>query len=141
MTPHYAHKHVIPVDAECCAPCDCYLCTLDRRRMRDELRFHIECSVERVIEEIETQLQHDGETSIMGVWNALTGWTRQTGRWSDDSPVSRGEVVVVRPSLGNVVQNVFKSLDRHGLIVCARHDRAGKRCMAWKESHRRASSP
>ncbi len=135
---HYAHKHVVPVGTEPCDPCDCYLCALDGRKMRDDLRFHVERSVERVLEEIETQLRRDGETSIMGVWNALTGWTRATGRWSDDSAVTRGEVVATRPSLGNVVQNVFKSLDRHGMIVCVRYDRTGKRCMAWKDSASRS---
>src|SRR5688572_11175751 len=93
-----------------------------------------ERTVEIVLEEIEHHLRSAGTVSIMGVWNSLTGWRRgitvpfvnwRLAEWPS-------------PSLINTIRNVFKSLDRHGMIVCARYDRAGRRCMTWKDSASRS---
>lgn len=124
---HYTHQHVVRVEPTC-VPCDCYVCLLSRSTDRRAERLaERERRVEVVTEEIERQLRDVGTTSIMGVWNSLTGWpchTHSVTNWRFEWP---------SPSLINIIRNVFRSLDRHGVIECARYDRTGRRCTAWRE--------
>jgi ABC-type nitrate/sulfonate/bicarbonate transport system ATPase subunit len=95
---------------------------------------YFEMSVERIIEEIESQLVTDGVTSIMMVHNALTGWSLETRMWSRTSPAWLGEVGCGKPTLIRLIRGVFRALDRHQLITCAKYDKTKKRCLLWRDA-------